>query len=160
MGTLTSALTVMFTGVYGGMGRPTCLVLERPNSWKTPDLRPRTNCLLFIASKCGFMLHDGIVKAGSADSLVSQRCVPSASVVSGVRLDPDCLRQGGGMFYFICSSVACWQPLPAHLDLVPDVWVPAIRWLNPPSISAGILWIIFHEDLLTAVLQLGKAELA
>lgn len=73
-----------------------------------------------------------LVKAGSAGSPLSQGCVPGASVVSGIRLDPDCLGQGGGMFDFICSSVACWQTVPAHLALVPDVWAPAIRWLNTP----------------------------
>lgn len=67
-------------------------------------------------------------------ALLSQGCVPSASVASGIRLDPDCLRQDGGMFDFICSSAACCQTLPAHLDLVPDVWVPAIRWLNTPPL--------------------------
>lgn len=68
-----------------------------------------------------------LLKLALPTSLVSQEWVPSASVVSGIRMDPDCLRQGEGMFDFICSSVACWQTLPAHLDLVPDVWVPAIR---------------------------------
>lgn len=67
------------------------------------------------------------LKLGSTGSPLSQGCVPGASVVSGIRLDPDCLGQDGGMFDFICSSVACWQTVPAHLALVPDVWAPAIR---------------------------------
>lgn len=90
------------------------------------DLRFGVEIVFFLsppnaASRCT------VIKAGSAVSPVSEGCVPSASVVSRIRLDPDCLRQDEGMFDFICSSVACWQTLPAHLDLVPDVWVPAIR---------------------------------
>lgn len=93
---------------------------------KTSDLRPGEEPFFSLSSP-NVVSHCTVVKAGSADLLVSQGWVPSASVVSGIHMDPECLRQGEGMFDFICSSVACWQTLPAHLDLVPDVWVPAIR---------------------------------
>lgn len=39
-------------------------------------------------------------------------CVPSASAVTGTRLDPRCLRQDAGMLYFICSSVPCQLTWP------------------------------------------------
>lgn len=131
VGLITSVWSAELSGLYVGTGTKAFSVGEnkqlknaRPQAWGR-------NRLLFVASWWGFT----VVKAGFANSLVSRGCIPSASVVNGIRLDPDCPRQDEGMFDFICSSVACWQTLPAHLDLVPDVWVPAIRWLNTPLSS-------------------------
>lgn len=119
------------------MGTNTLCIREN-KQLKNSDLSPGEETF-FSLPPLNVLPRCTVFKAGSADSRVSQGCVPSASVVSGIRLDPDCLRQDEGMFEFICYPVACWQTLPAHLDLVPDVWVPAIRWLNtPPSIPPSL----------------------
>lgn len=124
VGLITSVWSVVLSGLYVGTGTKVLRMKENKQLKKSrPQARRRTLLLL----PPNVVSRSTVVEAGSADLLASQECVPSASVVSGIRLDPDCLRQDGGMFDFICSSVACCQTVPAHLDLVPDVWVPAIR---------------------------------